>query len=166
MSARNNDSVARVAADATRLSQSFEQSDVAIRLVNHGVSDGPDDGDGPALVLSDQDADFRMSYQAIGFENFGDLLLRLDFRKASNAKTNRDKRNTNRARLANPYLARQFRHIKDGDVQKVAVPNKVFVRNRLRSCGKTANPIIDLLGSFDSRRALCKNTGSENERAA
>ena len=117
-------------------------------------------------MLLHRDTDFRMTYQAIGFQNFGDLLLRLDFRKARDAETNRYKRNTNRARLAYPQFASQLWYIKHGDVQKVAIPNNVFVGTRFRSHRKIANTIIGLLGGFEDRRALCNNAGSEHERAS
>ena len=166
MSARYDNRVAGIAADAAGFSQGFEQGNAAVRFVDHRVNDGPDDRDGPALVLFHHDTDFRMTYQAIRFQNFGDLLLRLDFRKPRDAETNRYKRNTNRARLAYPQFACQLWHIKHGDVQKVAISNNVFVWTRLRSRRKIANTIIGLLGGFEDRRVLRKNTGSEHEHAS
>src|SRR5208282_2266897 len=166
MSARYDDRVASIAADPAGFSQGFEHGHAAVRFVDHRVLDGSNYSDRPALVFFHHYTDFRMTYQAIRFQNFGDLLLCLDFRKPRDAETNRYKWNTNCASLTHSQFACQFWHIKHGDVQKIAISNNIFMHTRLRSRRKIANPIVGLLGGFEDRHVLCKNTGSKDEHAS
>ena len=96
---------------------------------------------------------FWMTHQAIRFQNFGDLLLRLEFGEARDAETNRHKWNANRARLADPQFASQLWHIEHGDIQKVAIPNDIFVWTGLRFRGEIANALVGLLRGFEDGSA-------------
>jgi len=89
MSARYYNRVAGIAADAAGFSQGFEQGNAAFPLrktIGCGTA--------PTIVIGRLLCSFTvtptpMTYQAIGFQNFGDLLLRLDFRRARDPETNR-----------------------------------------------------------------------------
>src|SRR5882762_3884015 len=68
-----------VVADSASLGENLDQGDLTIRLINHGMRYGTDDSDGLAFAILHRDADVWVRDKAIGFEDFRDFTLGLNF---------------------------------------------------------------------------------------
>ena len=168
--ASDDDGVASIIGDTTGFREDFQNSDGPVRLVHHGVGYGADHGDGFALSFFNANADLRMGDQAIGFQDFRDLLFGLDFRQPRDMQAHGDQGNTDGARLANAHFAAKFFDIKDVDVDDVTIADDVVVRRQVRSRGKRTNPIVGLLRRFENglcaggrRQCQSPKKGTRNE---
>ena len=114
--ARDDDVVRSVGRDATGLREHVDQCDLAIGLINLRMRDGADDGDRAALLFLHGDADFGMRDQAVGFEDFRNFPLGLNFGEARDLKAYGHEGHADGAGLADTQFARHFGNIEDLNV--------------------------------------------------
>src|SRR5215470_12715288 len=97
---RDNDCVTGIVLNATGFCQNLQNSYLAIRLIDHRVVNRPDHSDWLALSLFDSDTDVRMSNKPIGFQDFCNFLLCLEFGQTSDPQSDGNKRQSDGAGLA------------------------------------------------------------------
>ncbi len=91
-----------------------------------------------------------MRDQAIGFQNFGNLLLGLDFRQPSDVQAHRYQGDTNGSSLADTHFPTEFFNIKNIEVQQVAIAKDIVVRGQPRGGGHLTNAVVNLLWRFEN----------------
>ena len=155
LGARDDDMVGGVGGDAAGLREHVDQSDLAVSLVNHRMRDGANDRDRAALLFFYGDADFGMRDQAVGFEDFGDFALGLNFGEAGDLKANGHERQADGAGLADAQLARHFGDIEDLNVDEVAGADDVVARRRdaRRRGGERSQALVGFVGRLHTLRA-------------
>ncbi len=153
----HNHSVTCVVGNAPRFRQDFQKSDGPVSLINHGMSNSPDDSDGLALSLFDAEAYFGMRDQATGFEDFSNLLFGLDFRQSGDMQANWYKGDANGPGLANAHFPAKLFYIENFEVQKVAIADDVVMRHDPRGGGHRTYAVVDLLWRFEN--GLLSTTG-------
>jgi hypothetical protein len=146
----HNDGVAGVGGNAASLRQNFEKAHRPIGLVDHGMPDGADHGDGLAFSFFDGNADFGVRNQAVGFQNFGDFLFSLNFRQPSDVQANRDKGNTDGAGLADADVATEFFDIENLDFEQITIADDIVMRGQPRGGRHQAYAIVDLLWRLEN----------------
>src|SRR6266705_585062 len=121
-----------------------------IALVNHRMSDSPDDGNGLALPLFNAETYLGMRDQAVGFQDFGDLLFGLDFRQSSDMQANRHEWDADGTSLADAHFPGELFYIENFDVQHVAIPDDVVMRHRPRRRGHRTYAVVNLLWRLEN----------------
>ncbi len=114
------------------------------------MCDGPNDGDGLTLSLFNAEAHFGMRDQAVGFQDFGDLLLGLDFRQTCYMQAHRHERDADGSSLADAHFPTEFFYVEYFDVQQVAIADDIVMRYRASGRGHRAQAIVDLLWRFEN----------------
>src|SRR5216684_7548222 len=146
----NNHGVAGVIGNAAGLRQNFQKSHWPVGLVNHGMSDGPNNGDGLALSFFDIEAYFGMRHQAVEFQDFGDFLFGLYFRQSGNVQANRHEGDADGSGLADAHVPAELFYIENFEVQQVALADNVVMRHHPRGGGHRAYAVVDLLWRLEN----------------
>src|SRR5260370_36176010 len=118
--------------------QDFQNGDGAVGLVDQGMCNSSNGGDGLALSLFNADAYFGMSDQAAGFQHFGNLLFSLNLRQSGDVQANRQEGDANGSGLADTNFPAEHLYIEDFEVQQIAITDDVVTRQHSRGGGHRA----------------------------
>jgi hypothetical protein len=114
------------------------------------MSDGSNNGDGLALSLFNTEAYFGMRDQAVGFQDFGDFLLGLDFRQSGDVQANRHERDADGTGLADAHFPAELFYIENFEIQQIAITDDVVMRHHPRGGGHRAYAVVDLLWRLEN----------------
>jgi len=126
------------------------------------MPNGADHSDGLALSFLDANAHFGVRDETVGFQHFGNLLLRLNFRQPRDMQAHGDQRNADGPCLTDPHLAAELFYVEDLDVEHIPVADDVVVRSYAHSSGEGLYAIVDLLRRFEN--GLLGAAGRQEQR--
>src|SRR5260370_40899394 len=91
-----------------------------------------------------------MRDQAVGFQDFGDLLFGLGLRQPSHMEANRHEGDADGTSLADVRLPGELFYIENFDVQHVAIPDDIVMRHHPRRRGHRAYAVVNLLWRLEN----------------